>query len=76
MKKENTVGYHVWAYLKRVGVGHEYSGFHLENADPRHPLSGLRIMRRLRKRGLIDYEIVGPRKKSRYRLNSISKTYY
>jgi len=74
-RKHGTTGHLVWQTLKEIGVGKEFSGFYIENAHAQHRLSGLRLMRKLRQDGLINYECVGARCKSRYKLISISEKY-
>ena len=43
------------------------NGMEIMSADPNHPLSGLRTLRKLREEGLLDYEVVNAQS-SRYRI--------
>lgn len=75
-RKKGTTGHIVWQTLKAIGINNEFSGFYIENIHAQHRLSGLRLMRLLKDKDLIDYELIGARCKSRYKLNWISENYY
>lgn len=73
MRKKRTVETQVWKKLKRVNrkKNKTFNGLEIEIADPNHPLSGLRTLRKMRNEGKIGYHVVN-RRKSVYELEWLS----
>jgi len=67
--RPDTVKWKVYQYCKE-NVGNVLRGKQIEEVDPEHPLSGLRMLRYLKRDNLVDYK--EDKHKSKYLIVSVN----